>query len=85
MKQSKETGTETMTVSEAPTSHEEFGASVIKAIGGDYATFGSAFDEIPADEIRIREFAYGKLGENSFVNYHISGNVRNFEHWVIAQ
>ncbi len=85
VKQSKETGTETMTVSEAPTSHEEFGASVIKAIGGDYATFGSAFDEIPADEIRIREFAYGKLGENSFVNYHISGNVRNFEHWVIAQ
>ncbi|MDE6853121.1 MAG: LTA synthase family protein, partial [Lachnospiraceae bacterium] len=35
VKQSGVTQKEAMTVSEAPTSHEEFGASILKAMGGD--------------------------------------------------
>lgn len=52
---------------------------------GDYRIFGKAFDEIDAEENRIREFIYGKLGKAPFIHYNICGDVRNIEDWVISQ
>ncbi len=85
VKQSKVTGKEAMTVSGAPVSHEEFAATVVKAMGGEYRKFGRSFDEIGADENRIREFIRVKFSGDLFIRYHICGNVRNMEDWVIVQ
>lgn len=79
VKQKGVNGRESMTVTDAQTSHDEFAASVIKAMGGNHTRFGKAFDEIGLDEKRTRVFMYGRAG--AFVNYYIRGNVRSIEAW----
>lgn len=83
VKQSGANGEGSMTESKAPTSHAELGASIIKAMGGDYKRYGRAFDEIGTDEDRVREFIYGRFGKAPFIHYNIYGDVRDFRNWVI--
>ena len=40
--------------SNAPISHDDMFATVIKGLGGDYAAYGKSIDEIAEDEVRTR-------------------------------
>ena len=76
-------GNEPMRLSEAPVSHDDLQPTVIAAMGGDAAKYGSTFFEID-DPNRIRVFyALTNAGDTGqrFVEYAIQGDVFDMANW----
>ena len=70
-------------LSEAPVSHDDLQATVIAAIGGDHAKYGSTLFEI-SDPNRVRYFdALTNAGDEGqrFVEYAITGDVLDLSNW----
>ncbi len=70
-------------VSEAPTGHGDYPATVIAAVGGDTSKYGTPVWDIP-EGARIRyywtTFSDGKH-DTSWQEYEIDGNVLNLDNW----
>ena len=79
----KEAGVDRIAVetSKAPVSHEEFIPTILKAVVGNTKGYGRTFSEVEENEVREREFIYGRHSDIPFVKYVISGDVMNPENW----
>ena len=66
-------------VSEAPVSHADYHAYIIKAIGGDYEKFGVPYDMHKEGEDRERIFYCSAVDFERL--FKIRGNARNFDNW----
>lgn len=70
-------------VSEAPTGHGDYPATVIAAVGGDSSKYGTPVWDVP-EGARIRyywtTFSDGKH-DTSWQEYEIDGNVLNLDNW----
>ncbi len=79
---------EPLRTSHAPVSHEDLQATVIDAMGGDYAPFGRRFQDIGENENRERTFynatpsAKGHIREEVVNVYKITGDAMRFENWT---
>ncbi|MBQ7943356.1 MAG: hypothetical protein IJ326_04755 [Lachnospiraceae bacterium] len=74
-----------MLVNEAPVSHQEFQATVIKAVNGNYNNYGRTFDEIDINEQRERIFEYYRTGDTPYVKYLIDGDTRDKASWHVVE
>lgn len=72
-----------MKVNHAPVSHDEFHATVLKAVGIDYTSYGRAFDEVAETEQRERVFELFRYGHMPYVRYIIDGDVADENAWRI--
>ena len=75
---------ETLTYSNAPVSHEDFHATVIKAVGGDYKKYGTPIDEIAEDAVRDR-YLWMTEGNGTVKIYKVSGDANDFSNWSIEE
>lgn len=75
------------TTSNAPVSHENIFPTVIKEIGGDYASFGTPITDIKEDEILTREFYWSVWDPTKEGEYYlphkfvIEGDSRDAKSW----
>ena len=69
----------------APVCHEDLFPTVIKGLGGDYAAYGKAIDEISETEERVR-YNYNTVLEAGqevrLDEYAIQGDARNIENYI---
>ena len=72
-------------ISMAPVSHTDMGASIIKAVNGDYTKYGEAFDDIEEDSQRIRYFEYRRHDDVPYAKYEINGYVSDWSNWTIVE
>lgn len=72
-----------MKVSHAPVSQEEFHATILKAAGIDYSSYGRTFDEIAETEQRERVLEFFRYDDIPYVKYVIDGDVADENSWHI--
>lgn len=68
-------------VSLAPVSHDDFAASVMYSIGGDYEKYGRTYSEFDEGEKRIREFEFYRDGDVPYQKYIIDGIATDINSW----
>ena len=69
----------------APVSHTDFAATVIKAVGGDSAAYGRAFDEIAEEEMRERVFTYVIAPDQKYKKCVIKGDANDAAFWTVVE
>lgn len=78
-------GFDPIRVSHAPVSHADYFATVLNAMGQDYAKYGEPFDAHVEGENRVRDFYYITHDSNSQVRsllgYEIIGDVLDYGNW----
>ena len=72
---------ESMVISEAPVSQAELVPSILDAFGLEYAAYGRTFEEIPADEERVRK--YVDIYDRHRIVYSIDGHAADLDSWTI--
>ena len=87
----KESGADSskpISVSLAPVSHKDFHATVLDAMGLDYANYGTRFEDVAEDAARERYMFQITHESNSHIRslllYYINGDVRDFANWTYS-
>ncbi|MCR5399012.1 MAG: sulfatase-like hydrolase/transferase, partial [Lachnospiraceae bacterium] len=68
-------------ISDAPVSHDEFCASIMKYAGGDGEAYGRSYSDISETEDRIREMDFYWTGVVSYKRYVINGPATDPNSW----
>lgn len=68
-------------ISDAPVSHDEFCASVIKYAGGDEKAYGRTYADIDEKEDRTREMDFYWTGVVPYKRYYIKGPATDPDSW----
>ena len=85
--QSAELDAEPFKVSTAPVSHMDFPATVLKAMGADYASYGTPMDEVPANADRARPYYMTETVDGhdwAVLKYLIEGDALDMANWQLT-
>lgn len=74
------------TISMAPVSHMDFCASVIKAVGGDYSSYGTPIEDVPDGDRTRYYYMTTSDGQHDVdvLEYAINGYVYDFDTWELT-
>ena len=85
--QSAELDAEPLKVSTVPVSHMDFPATVLKAMGADYAGYGTPMDEVPASGDRARFYYMTETVDGhdwAILKYLIRGDALDIANWQLT-
>lgn len=85
VKKANQTNEDGVAISMAPVSHSEMAASIMKAVCGDSAGYGEAFDDINEDSPRERYFVFRRHDDIPYKKYVINGYVRDWNNWTLKE
>lgn len=80
VKNAGDAGTELVT-SNAPVSHNEIIPTYMQAMIGNSQHYGRTVEEIGENEVREREFIFGRHDDIPFVKYRVNGNAMDVNNW----